>query len=151
MSAVQQEPFSHRGSAGACSLLAALIGVRGRTSRSLVGERGGRKGNQATWANTWGSARTLLNTDVSAAETARKQASTVACPLFFFLSLALFCFSFSCCSPVYSVCFMLSFSFSLALRRSLCLSSCHLDVYSKIKRGLKGNFERSQPLMSLVD
>lgn len=26
---------------------------------SLVGERGGRKGNQATWANTWGSTQTL--------------------------------------------------------------------------------------------
>lgn len=133
------------------SLLAVATRVRGRTAGSLVGERRGRKGNQATWANTWGSAQTPSHTDVLAAEAARKQASTLFLPLF--LSLCLF----FVCSLSLSLSALPCFLFALwspPFCAACPVSASHLDDYSKAK-GARGRIEETlntaKRLMSLLD
>lgn len=148
--------FSHsqrlsQSGAPCLSLLAVATRVRGRTAGSLVGERRGRKGNQATWANTWGSAQTPSHTDVLAAEAARKQASTLFLPLF--LSLCLF----FVCSLSLSLSALPCFLFALwspPFCAACPVSASHLDDYSKAK-GARGRIEETlntaKRLMSLLD
>lgn len=91
------------------------------------------------------------HTDVSAAETARKQASTLLLPhlVLFFFRFVLFLFSLYLILLLCLFCWSFILLHSLSLFANLTLPP-NLDDYSKIK-GLKRNFEQSQPLMSLLD
>lgn len=91
-----------------------------KDSGSLVWERGGRKGNQATWANTWGSAQTL-STQMCTQLRLPGSRRRLCCSLIVtFFSFTLFCLSFFTLllSALYSV--FNSPSFPLCW--SLCLS-----------------------------
>lgn len=117
---------------------------------SLVGER--RKERQSgDLSKHMGVYSDPSHTDVSAAETARKQAATLLLPhlVLFFFRFVLFLFSLSLILLFGLFCwaFILPHSLSLSLSAGL---PPNLDDYSKIK-GLKRNFEQSQPLMSLLD
>lgn len=91
------------------------------------------------------------HTDVSAAETARKQESTLLLPhlVLFFFRFVLFLFSLYLILLLCLFCWSFILLHSLSLFANLTLPP-NLDDYSKIK-GLKRNFEQSQPLMSLLD
>lgn len=106
-----------------------------KDSGSLVWERGGRKGNQATWANTWGSAQTL-STQMCTQLRLPGSRRRLCCSLITtFFSFALFCLSFFTLllSALYSVCLLFSFVPSMLVLVSL---PPHLDDYSKIKKEL---------------
>ena len=133
-------------SAGAAVGVALYVG-RGdwserKDSGSLVGERRGRKGNQATWANTWGSAQTLCTqmcTQLRLPGSRRRlgfSPSHLVLFFFFFFFLflvVLFVFpSPPLCSPIYSVCLFLSSTLCFCV--ALSASPAHLDDYSKVKR-----------------
>ncbi len=93
-------------------------------------------------------------TDVHAAEAARKQAATPLLPhlmlFFFFFVLFIFsCTTLPLSALPFTVCYAFFFILPFTMLVILSLPP-HLEDYSKIK-GLKRNFEQSQPLMSLLD
>lgn len=104
-----------------------------KDSGSLVGERRGRKGNQATWANTWGSARALCTqmcTQLRLPGNRRRLCFSLISSSISF-SFSLFCLSLSLFLFLFSHLFCLSlFSFTLYVGHSV--SPSHLGDYSKI-------------------
>lgn len=101
-----------------------------KDSGSLVGERRGRKGNQATWANTWGSAwtlRTQMCSQLRLPGSRRQLCFSLISSSFSFSFVYLFFHSPSSCSLII---FCLSSILPSAL--VVLLLPSHLDDYSKI-------------------